>query len=128
MSEILTEIIIICCTLLLITCGIAAIWRFSPAEPPRKKTVQTGETEASFASRSEVAKWKSDVETRMKALETQWDDTYAKMRRKEARYMRTEKVDAAKEEQQLEIAATQNPEMTAEELEKAYNRQKLGLA
>jgi len=92
-----------------------------------KKTVQTGETEPSFVTKSQIAEWKSGIETRVKAVETQWDDTYAKMRRKEARYMRTEKVDAEKKDEQLEISAQQNPEMTADELERAFNRQRLGL-
>lgn len=121
----LAETIAISTALLLITLIISATSLRRGLKPIGKKTVPQTEKVAEYVTRDKFTEWKSTIESRMKAVETQWDDTYAKMRRKEARYMRESKFDEKADGPA--VTGDMLPPMTGEELEKAHNRMKLGL-
>ena len=122
----LIETVLVCTTFLLIALGILYARRGIPPVPTVKKNAPLPETLASLVSRDKFAEWKSQMETRMKAVETQWDDTYKKMRRKEARYMAENRFDGKQEELNQEVP-TSAEAVTAEDLERAHNRQRLGI-
>lgn len=122
----LAEIVVVCTTFLLITLGIMGVTLRRWQKHPLKKVAPEPEKAASFVTRDKFTEWKSGIESRMKAVETQWDDTYKKMRRKEARYMAENRHDE-KEEPGAAVSGTMEPPMTGEDLERAQNRLRMGI-
>ena len=121
----LIETVLVCTTFLLVALGVLGWSLRAGHAKPTKKSAPVPETLSSLVSRDKFAEWKSQMETRMKAVETQWDDTYKKMRRKEARYMAENRFDGKQEEPQGEVPAMEG---SAEDLERALNRQRLGIS
>lgn len=119
------ETALICTTILLVTLGVLVFSWKRGHKTPTPKIVQIAEKGAEYVSRDKFTEWKSGIESRMKAVETQWDDTYKKMRRKEARYMAENRHDEKPDGPA--VAGLMEPPMTGEELEKAHNRLKLGI-
>ena len=122
----LIETVVVCTTFLLIALGFLGWSTRTGLAKSTKKTVPGVETGTQHVTRDKFTEWKSAIETRMKAVETQWDDTYKKMRRKEARYMAENRFDGKQEEPAGEMPASAEG-VSAEDLERAHNRMRLGI-